>query len=264
MEKKVVDVLKGKKVLITGASSGIGMACVRKFAEHGAEIIMVARSKDKMDALAMELCEKYQTRFHIIDQDVRDWQGISDWFDNKNNRLNKIDILINNAGGALGMEKLHEGNVADWDQMIDTNVKGLLYFIKKVVPLMIESGQPGHVINIGSIAGIQAYPNGAVYCACKTAVKFISDGLRMDLVDQPIKVTNIQPGMVETNFSVVRFHGDEERAKNVYKGIKPLSADDVADTVIYAASTPAHVQICEITLTPLHQSSATVVHRKNS
>lgn len=259
-----MNVLKDKKVLITGASSGIGMACVRKFAECGAEIFIVARSKDKLDALALELCEKYHTRFHVMDRDVSDWQAITSWFDNMPEYWKQIDILVNNAGGALGMEKLQEGNVADWDQMIDTNVKGLLYFTRKIVPLMIASGKPGHVINIGSIAGIQTYPNGAVYCACKAAVKSISDGLRMDLVDQPIKVTNIQPGMVETNFSIVRFHGDEERAKNVYKGIKPLSADDVADTVIYAASTPAHVQICEITLTPLHQSSATVVYRKNS
>jgi len=257
-------IFEGKTVMITGASSGIGEACVRKFSELGARVIMVARNKKKMDELAFELVEKYPAKFMIMDVDVRDWQTVSAWFDNPNNRLDNIDILINSAGGALGMEKLHEGDIADWDQMIDTNVKGLLYFSRKVVPLMIKSGKPGHIINIGSIAGIAAYPNGAVYCACKAAVKSISDGMRMDLVDQPIKVTNIQPGMVETNFSVVRFHGDEERAKNVYKGIQPLTAEDIADSVIYAASTPAHVQICEMTITPLHQSSATVVYRKNN
>lgn len=257
-------IFEGKTVMITGASSGIGEACVRKFSELGARVIMVARNKKKMDELAFELVKKYPSKFMIMDVDVRDWQTVSAWFDNPNNRLDNIDILINSAGGALGMEKLHEGDIADWDQMIDTNVKGLLYFSRKVVPLMIKSGKPGHIINIGSIAGIAAYPNGAVYCACKAAVKSISDGMRMDLVDQPVKVTNIQPGMVETNFSVVRFHGDEERAKNVYKGIQPLTAEDIADSVIYAASTPAHVQICEMTITPLHQSSATVVYRKNN
>lgn len=257
-------IFEGKTVMITGASSGIGEACVRKFSELGARVIMVARNKKKMDELAFELVEKHPSKFMIMDVDVRDWQTVSAWFDNPNNRLDNIDILINSAGGALGMEKLHEGDIADWDQMIDTNVKGLLYFSRKVVPLMIKSGKPGHIINIGSIAGIAAYPNGAVYCACKAAVKSISDGMRMDLVDQPVKVTNIQPGMVETNFSVVRFHGDEERAKNVYKGIQPLTAEDIADSVIYAASTPGHVQICEMTITPLHQSSATVVYRKNN
>lgn len=253
-----------KTVMITGASSGIGEACVRKFSELGAKVIMIARNKHKMDALVRELVDKNQSRFMVMDIDVRDWQSVNSWFENQSNHLNNIDILINSAGGAWGMEKLHDGSVTDWDQMIDTNVKGLLYFSRKVVPLMIASGKPGHIINIGSIAGIAAYPNGAVYCACKAAVKSISDGMRMDLVDQPIKVTNIQPGMVETNFSLVRFHGDEERAKSVYKGIQPLTAEDIADSVIYAASTPSHVQICEITLTPLHQSSATVVYRKNN
>ncbi|HWR28295.1 MAG TPA: SDR family NAD(P)-dependent oxidoreductase, partial [Negativicutes bacterium] len=172
------------------------------------------------------------------------------------------DILINNAGGALGLEKIQEGNPDDWDIMIDTNIKGLLYLTRKVVPLMLEYQLNGHVVNIGSVAGIQAYPEGAVYCATKAAVHFISDGLRMDVVDTPIRVTNIQPGMVQTNFSRVRFHGDESKAANVYAGITPLKAEDIADLILYTVSVPAHVQICEVTVTPTHQATGRVIHKE--
>ena len=171
---------------------------------------------------------------------------------------------MNNAGGALGLEKLHEGDPGDWDTMIDTNIKGLLYLTRKIVPLMLKYQLNGHVVNIGSIAGIAAYPNGAVYCATKAAVHCLSDGLRMDLVDKPIRVTNIQPGMTETNFSNVRFHGDEKKAANVYAGIKPLTAEDIADIVIYATSAPKHVQICEVTVTPTNQATGGVVYKTNS
>jgi len=224
--------VEGKIILITGSNSGIGKACAEKFAENGAKLILCSRNIDKLITVADELPKKWQ----------------------------KIDVLINNAGGALGLEKFQEGNTDDWDEMIDSNVKGLLYLSRNVVPLMIKN-KKGHVINIGSIAGVAAYPNGAVYCGVKAAVKLISDGLRMDTVDTPIRVTNIQPGMVETDFSLVRFHGDKERAKKVYQNIKALTPEDIADIVFYSASLPAHVQICEVTVTPTAQASATVVHR---
>jgi 3-hydroxy acid dehydrogenase/malonic semialdehyde reductase len=172
----------------------------------------------------------------------------------------RIDVLVNNAGLARGLGKIHEGDIDDWEEMIDTNIKGLLYLTRNVVPLMVAN-EKGHIINIGSVAGITAYPNGAVYCATKAAVRFISDGLRMELVDKPIRVTNIQPGFVTTNFGLVRFHGDEVKTQEFYKGIKPLTPEDVADAVIYAASAPPNVQITEITLTPLYQASASVMYR---
>ena len=172
-----------------------------------------------------------------------------------------IDILINNAGLASGVDKEHEGSFEDWDAMIDTNITALLYMTRKVVPGMVERGK-GHIINIGSIAGDAAYPGGSVYCATKAAVKALSDGLRIDLVDTPLRVTNIKPGLVETNFSVVRFHGDKERADNVYKGIQPLTADDIADIVYYAASAPEHIQIAEVLVMPTNQATGTIVSRK--
>ena len=195
---------------------------------------------------------------------MRDRSAVEEAIDTLPEEWKKIDILLNNAGGALGLEKLHEGDPSDWDTMIDTNIKGLLYLTRKIVPLMLKYQLKGHVVNIGSIAGIAAYPNGAVYCATKAAVHCLSDGLRMDLVDKPIRVTNIQPGMTETNFSNVRFHGDEKKAAAVYAGIKPLTADDIADIVIYATSAPEHVQICEVTVTPTNQATGGVVYKKNS
>ena len=256
-----MSVLQGKIVFVSGASSGIGKACAERFAKAGAKLILCARSVDKITALAEQLKAMYQTESRVIGLDVRNREAVlaavqslpADW--------QGIDVLINNAGGALGMEKLQEGNLDDWDTMIDTNVKGLLYLTRAIVPLMLKYQRNGHVVNIGSVAGIHAYPGGAVYCACKAAVQFISDGLRMDVVDTPIRVTNIQPGMVQTDFSKVRFHGDEKKAAEVYEGITPLSAEDIADIIIYAASVPPHVQICEVTVTPTHQATGRVIHK---
>jgi 3-hydroxy acid dehydrogenase/malonic semialdehyde reductase len=257
-----MKILKNKIVFISGASSGIGKACAELFAQAGAKLILGARSVEKLQELGNELKVQYQTEILALKLDVQDKNAVDEAINGLPLAWQKIDILINNAGLARGLEKLHQGDVADWEAMIDTNVKGLLYLTRKIVPQMLENKLNGHVINIGSTAGILAYPGGAVYCATKAAVKFISDGLRMDVVDTPIRVTNIQPGMVETNFSVIRFHGDQQKADNVYDGIKPLTAEDIADIVVYAASAPTHVQICEVTVTPTHQATGGIVHKE--
>ncbi|HQO09660.1 MAG TPA: SDR family NAD(P)-dependent oxidoreductase [Clostridiales bacterium] len=256
-----MEKIKSKIVFISGAGSGIGKACAEKFAENGAKLILCSRNIDKLIKVAGEINKKYDTDILTYQLDVRDRQKVKTVIDELPKSWRKIDILVNNAGGALGMDKFQAGSIDDWDEMIDSNVKGLLYLSRNIVPLMIENNK-GHVINMGSIAGTAAYPNGAVYCGVKAAVKLISDGLRMDTVDTPIRVTNIQPGMVETNFSVVRFHGDKERANKVYQGLKALRAEDIADIVYFSASLPVHVQICEVTVTPASQASATVVHRQ--
>jgi 3-hydroxy acid dehydrogenase / malonic semialdehyde reductase len=254
-------VLKDKIVFITGASSGIGNAIARKFAKEGTVLLLCARSTEKLSSFKAELEKDFGVKVYTYELDVRDKNAVDKVFENIPQELKNIDILVNNAGLALGLEKLQEGSLEDFDTMIDTNIKGLLYMTRKIVPIMVEN-QKGQVINIGSTAGIYAYPNGAVYCATKSAVKVISDGLRMDVVDTPIRVTNIQPGMVETNFSVVRFHGNDEKAAKVYEGIKALTGEDIADAVLYAASVPEHVQICEITITPTNQATGGVVHKK--
>ncbi len=254
--------LKDKIVLISGASSGIGQACAERFAAAGANLILLARNLSKLNEVAAALRSKHGVKVMVDKLDVRDRVAVGAVVDNLPAQWRKIDILVNNAGLALGLEKLHEGDAEDWDVMLDTNVKGLLYLTRKVVPIMIENQTNGQVINIGSTAGIHAYAGGGVYCATKAAVKFISDGLRMDVVDQPIRVTNIQPGMVETNFSVIRFQGDQAKADSVYEGIQPLVAEDIADVVLYTAMVPPHVQICEVTVTPTHQATGGVVHRK--
>ncbi|SFL53910.1 SDR family oxidoreductase [Pelosinus propionicus] len=257
-----MKILKDKIVFISGASGGIGKACAELFAKSGAKLIISARTVEKVQEVANEIKEKYQTDVLALQLDVQDKKAVNELIDTLPLDWQKIDILVNNAGLARGMDKLHEGEPEDWEAMIDTNVKGLLYLTRKIVPRMLEHNVNGHVINIGSTAGIIAYPGGTVYCATKAAVKFISDGLRMDVVDTPIRVTNIQPGMVETNFSVVRFHGNQQKADNVYEGIEPLVAEDIADIVVYAASAPAHVQICEVTVTPTHQATGGIVHKE--
>jgi NADP-dependent 3-hydroxy acid dehydrogenase YdfG len=257
-----MQIVKNKIVFISGASSGIGQACAWAFAKAGAKLILCARSLEKIQELAGRLHAQYQTETLALKLDVQDKNGVDQAIDSLPAEWQTIDILINNAGLARGLEKLHQGDTTDWEAMIDTNIKGLLYLTRKIVPQMIDNQLNGHVINIGSIAGIHAYPGGAVYCATKAAVKFISDGLRMDVVDTPVRVTNIQPGMVETNFSVVRFHGDQQKADSVYEGIKPLTADDIADIAIYAASAPPHVQICEVTVTPVNQATGGIVYKE--
>ena len=250
-----------KTAFITGASSGIGEACARKFAENGYRLILNARNADKLQAVVDTLRKEFNTDVLTLLFDVRDRETARQAIASLPAEWRDIDVLVNNAGLALGLEKEFEGDFADWDTMIDTNVKALLSITRFVVPMMVERNR-GHIINIGSVAGDAAYPNGAVYCATKAAVKTLGDGLRMDLVNTPIRVTTIKPGLVETNFSVVRFHGDQQRADNVYKGIKPLTGKDVAECVWFAASAPEHVQIAEVLVLATHQASGSIIYRQ--
>ena len=249
-----------KTVLITGASSGIGEGCARKFASQGARLILNSRSTDKLTALAEELKEKYDAECYVMPFDVCNREAAAAALNTLPQEWRSIDVLINNAGLAIGVDKEHEGSLDEWDVMIDTNIKALLSMTRLVVPGMVERGR-GHIINIGSIAGDAAYPGGSVYCATKAAVKALSDGLRIDLVDTPLRVTNIKPGLVETNFSVVRFRGDKEKADNVYRGIKPLNGDDIAEVVYFAASAPEHMQVAEILVMPTYQATGTIVSK---
>ena len=249
-----------KTVLITGATSGIGAACARKFAGAGYRVIITARRAEQLAVMAGDLQREFGVEALPLCFDVRDRDAVKRALDSIPAAWRDIDVLINNAGLALGLEPEYAGDFADWETMIDTNVKGLLYMTRLVVPGMVERLK-GHVINIGSVAGDAAYAGGAVYCATKAAVKVLSDGLRIDLAHTPVRVTNLKPGLVETNFSNVRFHGDTDRASNVYKGIQPLTGDDIADVALYAAQAPAHVQIAEVLILATHQASGSVVYR---
>ncbi|WP_297596390.1 SDR family NAD(P)-dependent oxidoreductase [uncultured Cetobacterium sp.] len=253
--------LYGKTVLITGATKGIGRSCALAYAEKGANLILTARSSDLLDSLKEELMRKYGIKVYTLTMDVRISKDVEEKINSLPESFKKIDILINNAGLALGLDKVYLTSPTDIDTVVDTNVKGMLYVTSAVVPLMLKH-KSGHIINIGSIAGDSAYAGGAVYCATKAAVKSFSDGLRIDLVDTNIKVTNIKPGLVETEFSKVRFKGDVEKASNPYKGIDPLTPDDVADVIIYTTALPENVQLSEITITPNHQADGRTVHRK--
>ena len=246
--------------LITGASSGIGEACARKFAEGGYDLILTARRAEKLAELKAEL-EAEGTKVKTLTFDVRDAEAAETAVDALEPEWRKINVLINNAGLALGLDKEYEGDPDDWNTMIDTNIKGLLTMTRLIVPGMVERNE-GHVINIGSVAGDAAYAKGNVYCATKAAVKTITDGLRIDLAETAVRVTNLKPGLVETNFSNVRFHGDNQRADNVYKGITPLTGADIADVAFYAASAPKHVQIAEVLILATHQASGSVIYRK--
>ena len=249
-----------KIVFITGASSGIGAGCARKFASQGASLILNARNEEKLSALKEELEQQYGARVCLLPFDVRDRKTAAEALASLPDGWKAIDILINNAGLVIGVDKEHEGNLDEWDIVIDTNIKSLLAMTRLVVPGMVARGR-GHIINIGSIAGDAAYAGGSVYCATKAAVKALSDGLRIDLVDTPLRVTNIKPGLVETNFSVVRFRGDKDKADNVYKGIRPLTGDDIAETVYFAASVPEYMQIAEMLVMPTYQATGTIVSR---
>lgn len=251
--------MEKKTALITGATSGIGEACARKFANEGYNLILTGRKEDRLNALKDEF-EKAGAEVLLLIFDVRDRQKAKEAVESIEGKWKNIDVLINNAGLALGLDKEHEGDFEDWDIMIDTNIKGLLTMTRLIVPGMAERNR-GHIINIGSVAGDAAYANGNVYCATKAAVKTLGDGLRIDLADTAVRVTTIKPGLVETNFSITRFHGDETRAENVYKGIKPLTGDDIADVAYYAASAPAHVQIAEVLVLATHQASGSVVSK---
>lgn len=248
-----------KTALITGATSGIGRACAEKFAEAGYRVIITGRRAEKLAQLEAELINK-GTEVLVLIFDVRDRDAASLAVRNLPEEWKEIDVLVNNAGLALGLEPEYEGDYDDWDTMIDTNIKGLLTMTRLIVPGMMKRDR-GQIINIGSVAGDAAYAGGNVYCATKAAVKTITDGLRIDVADSNIRVTNIKPGLVETEFSKVRFHGDSERADNVYKGIKPLTGEDIADVVLYAAQAPAHVQIAEVLVLATHQGSGSVIYR---
>lgn len=252
MEKKIV--------MVTGATSGIGEACAKKFANGGYNVIITGRRHDKLEALKTQL-EAQGTRVLALTFDVREREVARKTVESIDGEWADIDVLVNNAGLALGLDKEYEGDFNDWDTMIDTNVKGLLNMTRFIVPGMVKRNR-GHVINIGSVAGDAAYANGNVYCATKAAVKAITDGLRIDVAESAVRVTNIKPGLVQTNFSNVRFHGDDAKAENVYKGIKPLTGDDIADVAFYAASAPAHVQIAEVLVLATHQANGSVIVRK--
>lgn len=252
--------MKGKTIFITGATSGIGEGCARKFAAMGSNLILNGRNTEKLESLKKELTAQ-GVEVLTLPFDVRDRKAMQEAVDSLQGQWKHVDVLINNAGLVIGMDKEHEGSLDEWDIVIDTNIKALLAMTRLIVPGMVERGC-GHVINIGSIAGDAAYAGGSVYCATKAAVKALSDGLRIDLVNTPVRVTNIKPGMVETNFSVIRFRGDQDKADAVYKGIRPLTGDDIADVVYYAASAPAHVQIAEVLVMPTYQATGTVCHRQ--
>ncbi len=253
--------LAGKTVLVTGASSGIGLECARVLAPLGVRLLLVARRQERLDQLAQELAQNYQTPCLPQTLDVRERPAVQTWFQNLPSEWQGIDIVINNAGLSRGLDKLHEGDVNDWEEMIDTNLKGLLYVTRMVLPGMVQRGR-GHVVNMASIAGLAAYPGGNVYCATKAAVRILGDGLKQDLLGTPVRVTTINPGLVETEFSPVRFHGDGERAKQVYRGLTPLTGRDVAEAVVFCLTRPPHVNIQELTLLPTDQANALLVHRR--
>ena len=249
-----------KIALITGATSGIGKACARKFAQGGYDVIITGRRAKLLADLKKEL-EVENVRVLALAFDVRNRNAATAAINSLPLEWQQIDVLINNAGLALGLEPEYEGSFDDWDTMIDTNIKGLLTMTRLVVPRMVKRDS-GHVINIGSVAGDAAYAGGNVYCGTKAAVKTITDGLRIDLAHTSVRVTNIKPGLVETHFSNVRFHGDDARADKVYEGVKPLTGVDIADVVFYAASAPAHVQIAEVLVLATHQANGSVLHRE--
>lgn len=253
--------LKGQIVLITGASSGIGEACARMFAQSGAKLILCARRQERLEQLAERLSKEQECELYLMPLDVRDLWEIQSALNTLPTPWSAIDILINNAGLSRGLDKLHEASIQDWDEMIDTNIKGLLYMTRAIAPGMVSRGK-GHVINIGSIAGHITYPGGSVYCATKAAVKSISEGLKQDLLGTPVRVSSVDPGLVETEFSLVRFHGDAERAGKVYQGLTPLTPDDVADVVFFCATRSPHVNISEVILMPTDQASPTLVNRQ--
>ncbi len=253
--------LQGKTVFITGASAGIGAATALAFAAEGSRLLLAARRAGKLAEIAAQARERGAPAVHCIDLDVRHYRAVQDAVDTLPEEWARIDILVNNAGLSRGLDKLYTGKIEDWDEMIDTNVKGVLYVSRAVVPGMVVRGQ-GHIVNLGSTAGEITYPNGAVYCASKAAERAINDGLRQDLLGTPVRVTSIDPGMVETDFSLVRFHGDDERAAKVYKGLTPLTPEDVADAIVWAASRPAHVNIARVSMTSIHQANSLLFHRE--
>lgn len=250
-----------KTAFITGASAGIGAACAEILAREGFNLLLAARRMDRLTAMSAELSEKHNIDVHTVELDVRDRDAVNKTFASLPEKWMKIDVLINNAGLSQGLDPIQTGDIDDWDRMIDTNLKGLLYVTRSVVPGMVERGK-GHIINIGSIAGKEVYPNGNVYCATKHAVDALSKGMRIDLLPHGIKVTAIHPGMVETEFSVVRFKGDEERAAAVYHNLEPLVAEDIAEAIWFAISRPPHVNINDLLIMPTIQANSVQILRK--
>jgi 3-hydroxy acid dehydrogenase/malonic semialdehyde reductase len=249
-----------KTALITGATSGIGKSCAHLFAQQGYQLVLVARREDKLKEVAKHLADKYAIEVKVLIADVRVQKVLTEVLESLPENWKQIDVLINNAGLSQGLDPIDKGDTSDWDTMIDTNVKGLLY-VTKIVSGWMVAAKKGHIINIGSIAGKEVYPNGNVYCATKHAVDALNKGMRMDLLPHGIKVTAINPGMVETEFSVVRFKGDEAQAKKVYEGLEPLLAQDIADAIWFVVSRPAHVNINDMLIMPTAQASATLVNR---
>ena len=251
----------GKTALITGATAGIGEATARLLAENGYNIIITGRRKERLDHLKKELEKNTTAKVYTLHFDVRDRSAVEQAIDSLPAEWQAIDVLVNNAGLAAGLSPIQEGDIEDWEQMIDTNVKGLLYVSRKVLPGMVER-RGGHVVNISSIAGKEVYANGNVYCASKFAVDALNKAMRIDLVDYGVKVTSINPGAVETEFSMVRFKGDEEKAQSVYKGMEPLHAEDIAEVILFVLDRPDHVNINEIIVTPKAQANAYYIHRE--
>ena len=256
-----MESLNGKKVLITGVTSGIGKSCVYALAKEGADLLISARRKNLVDEITNDIKKKYNVNVYSFQLDVTKKKEVDDAVKSLPDEWKKIDILINNAGMGRGMNKLYEDNPDGWEEMIDTNIKGLLYVTNAIIHQMVERKE-GHIRNIGSIAGHEAYPRGAVYCASKHAVAAITKSLRMDVMDKNIRISTIDPGLVQTGFSKVRFYGDEEKADAVYKGYTPLSPDDIADAVVYVATRPKHVNIAQMIVFPTAQASSTLVHKE--
>ncbi|MCE2982564.1 MAG: SDR family NAD(P)-dependent oxidoreductase [Parachlamydia sp.] len=249
-------------VMVTGASAGFGTAIARIFAKKGARLILLARRQERLETLANELAKEFGTHCHLIASDIRDYAKLEDGIAKANQEFGPPSILINNAGLVRGLDKLVEIKKDAWDEMIDTNIKGVLAATRLVLPAMLEAGQ-GQIINVGSVSGHGTYPGGSVYCATKFALRAITDTLRMELIDSPIRVSLISPGMAETEFSLVRFYGDQEKAHNVYKGMQPLTADDIAEAIFFIASRPPHVNIADLIIYPKNQASTMMVHRQS-
>jgi serine 3-dehydrogenase len=255
--------IAGKRALITGASAGIGEACAQAFAQHGVHLILTARRTERVQKLASDLADTHGVEAEAHHLDVTDRGAVAAFVEAIAGSGRVPDILVNNAGKALGLDKLHEGSIDDWEDMIDTNVKGLLYVSRSVLPHMVKRNS-GHVINIGSIAGRWVYPKGAVYNATKFAVWALNEGMNIDLLGTRVRVSSVDPGLTETEFSEVRFHGDNERASSVYADTSPLTGEDIADAVVYVANTPEHVDVINLVLMPTDQRHAMLLHRENA
>ncbi len=258
--RSLIQDLEGQIALVTGASSGIGAACATLLAEAGARVIVAARRQERLQELTLNLEQSSGHQPLMLTLDVRDPKAVAESLGHLPSGWQDIDILVNNAGLSRGLDKLHEGQLADWEEMIDTNVKGLLYVSRTVIPGMVARNR-GHVVNIGSIAGHQTYPKGNVYCASKAAVRALSQGMKQDLLGTNIRVSEVDPGMVETEFSDVRFHGDQQRAAQVYQGVTPLTPTDIAEIVLFCLTLPSHVNLSELLVVPVDQATATQVHR---